>query len=50
MVPVVVELQNVNITNGISGARIVDLAPIAYGSRGIDLTGHQLAGFANVPL
>ena len=49
MVPVVVELQNVNITNGISGARIVDLAPIAYGSRGIDLTGHQLVGFANGP-
>ncbi len=49
MVPVVVELQNVNITNGISGARIVDLAPMAYGSRGIDLTGHQLAGFANGP-
>ncbi len=49
MVPVVVELQNVNITNGISGARIVDLSPMAYGGRGIDLTGHQLVGFANGP-
>ena len=49
MVPVVVELQNVNITNGISGTRIVDTSdPIVYDSRGIDLIGHRL--LANLTL
>lgn len=47
MVPLVVELQNVNITNEISGTRVVVLtSPISYASRGIDLIGHQLVGNA----